>query len=84
MPSIRLERVAFAYPSSPPLLAAVDLHLTRGSTGVVGDNGAGKSTLLALVAGELAPTTGNQRDDFVVSWETSRTAPRAALVVISP
>ena len=58
MASIRLERVAFAYPSSPPLLAGVELHLVRGFTGLVGANGAGKSTLLALISGALDPTSG--------------------------
>ncbi len=58
MSLLRFERVAFAYPSAAPLFAAVDLHLARGFTGVVGDNGAGKSTLFALLTGALAPTSG--------------------------
>ena len=34
MPSIRIERLAFAYSDLVPLLSDVDLHLTRGFTGV--------------------------------------------------
>jgi ATPase subunit of ABC transporter with duplicated ATPase domains len=58
MSRLRLERVAFAYSDLVPLLSGVDLQLTRGFTGVVGENGAGKSTLLGLVEGRLAPTAG--------------------------
>jgi ATPase subunit of ABC transporter with duplicated ATPase domains len=60
MPSIRVERVAFAYTDRVPLLRDVDLHLTAAQrvVGIVGENGAGKSTLLALIRGELAPTAG--------------------------
>jgi ATPase subunit of ABC transporter with duplicated ATPase domains len=58
MLSIQLERAAFAYSDAVPLLADVDVHLTRGFTGIVGENGAGKSTLLRLIGGELAPTSG--------------------------
>ena len=73
MHSIRLERLAFAYSDRVPLLADVDLHLTRGFTGIVGENGAGKSTLLALVEGTLAPTRGR----VIVQ-------PRAAVVAHCP
>jgi len=58
MSSIRIERLAFGYSDLVPLLSEVDLHLTRGFTGVVGENGSGKSTLLRLIAGALAPTAG--------------------------
>ncbi|HEY0252681.1 MAG TPA: ATP-binding cassette domain-containing protein, partial [Kofleriaceae bacterium] len=67
MTSLRFERVAFAYPSAQPVLADVDLHVSRGFIGVVGENGAGKSTLLKLITGELVPTAGRVvRDDGLV------------------
>ncbi len=61
MPSIRLERVAFAHADHAPILSAVDLSLGAGWTAVVGENGAGKTTLLRLVAGELSPGDGRVR-----------------------
>ena len=73
MSSIRVERLAFAYSDLVPLLSDVDLHLTRGFTGVVGANGSGKSTLLGLVAGTLAPTAGRVHIQ-----------PRDALVAVCP
>jgi ATPase subunit of ABC transporter with duplicated ATPase domains len=73
MPSLRAERLAFAYADAVPILDGVDLHLPAGFTGLVGENGAGKSTLLRLLAGTLAPTAGRIRAD-----------PPDALVVLCP
>lgn len=43
-------------------LSQVDLTLRRGSVlGLVGANGAGKSTLLKIIAGSLAPTSGEMK-----------------------
>jgi lipopolysaccharide transport system ATP-binding protein len=40
-------------------LSDVSLHVASGATlGLVGNNGSGKSTLLQLIAGIMAPTTG--------------------------
>jgi ATPase subunit of ABC transporter with duplicated ATPase domains len=58
MPSVRLERLSFAHADGAPIVAAADVHLTVGWTGLVGENGAGKSTLLRLVAEELEPSAG--------------------------
>ena len=73
MSSIRIERLAFAYSDLVPLLSNVDLHLTRGFTGVVGENGSGKSTLLGLIAGALAPAAGRIHVE-----------PRDALIALCP
>jgi ATPase subunit of ABC transporter with duplicated ATPase domains len=73
MPSLRVERLTFAYSDLVPLLGDVDLHLARGFTGVVGGNGCGKSTLLGLLAGQLVPGAGR------VVCE-----PRDALIALCP
>jgi len=59
MPSILVRRAAFSYDDGKPVLADVDLHLTAGFTGLVGENGAGKTTLLALLAGDARPDKGS-------------------------
>jgi ATPase subunit of ABC transporter with duplicated ATPase domains len=61
MPSLRLERLSFAFRDSELILSGADARLDAGWTALVGDNGAGKTTLLRLVAGELAPTAGAVR-----------------------
>jgi ATP-binding cassette subfamily B protein IrtB len=59
---VRFEDVQAAYPTGPPVLTALDLHVPAGSVlAVVGPSGAGKTTVLRLVAGLLAPTTGRVR-----------------------
>jgi ATPase subunit of ABC transporter with duplicated ATPase domains len=80
MSSIRLDRVAFAYPSSPPLLAGVELHFTRGFTGIVGANGAGKSTLLALISSALVPTSGRVIRDVAPTVVAQTLDDRPAIV----
>ncbi len=73
MPSLRVHRLSFAYTDAVPLLDAVDLHLSAGWTGLVGENGAGKTTLLRLLAGELPPDEGHIRAE-----------PPSALIVVCP
>ena len=58
-PAVALRDLAFVWDGAiAPLFEHLDLHLPPGFTGVLGANGAGKSTLLRIVAGELAPTSG--------------------------
>jgi ATPase subunit of ABC transporter with duplicated ATPase domains len=70
MQALLVQGVAFAYRDAAPLFHGVDLVLTPGFYGLVGENGSGKSTLLRILAGELRPDEGR-----VVA------APEGALVV---
>ncbi|MBK9178615.1 MAG: thiol reductant ABC exporter subunit CydD [Acidimicrobiales bacterium] len=58
--AVRLEGVAFTYPSRPaPVLESVDLELRPGETvAIVGASGAGKSTLASLLLLLAAPSAG--------------------------
>jgi NitT/TauT family transport system ATP-binding protein len=61
--SLHLRDVGFAFPtrSGPPLpvLDGIDLAIPSGGiVGLIGPNGCGKSTLLRVIAGLLAPVSG--------------------------
>lgn len=57
-PILRARDISVSYESGPALEGA-DFELMTGErVAVVGPNGAGKSTLLKVIAGVLAPTTG--------------------------
>ena len=60
MPLLRLDSVHLQY-GTQVLLDGVSLSLRRGEKlGLLGRNGAGKTTLLQLLAGELAPDSGER------------------------
>ncbi|KAF0806694.1 ABC transporter-like protein [Alcanivorax xiamenensis] len=63
--ALTLDQVSFAYPDSEDtLLSNCDLTVQAGTCLVLrGDSGTGKSTLLKLIAGLLAPDTGEVRHD---------------------
>ncbi len=57
--AIRSDRVTFAYPDGPPVLADLRLHVEPGTTvALVGPTGSGKSTLAMLLARLWDPTDG--------------------------
>ncbi len=76
MNRILLERVAFAYAGSNPLIHELSLELTDGITALAGPNGSGKSTLLRLIPGELEATRGSLRCELS-SLHLLRQAPGA-------
>ena len=60
MPLLRLDQASLHY-GTQVLLDEVDLVITRGDKlGLLGRNGTGKTTLLKVLAGELAPDSGER------------------------
>jgi len=59
---LRLEQVSAGY-GAHLVLGSTDLVLTPGERiGLLGPNGAGKSTLIKLMAGDLAPQSGERQE----------------------
>jgi ATP-binding cassette subfamily F protein 3 len=57
--ALQATSIGFAYAPAPPLFTDVSITLTAGARiGIVGPNGKGKTTLLKILAGALAPSTG--------------------------
>ena len=57
--ALQARHVGFAYRPDPPLFTDLSITLTAGERiGIVGPNGKGKTTLLKILAGALAPQTG--------------------------
>jgi ATP-binding cassette subfamily F protein 3 len=57
--ALQARHVGFAYHPDPPLFTDLSITLTAGErVGIVGPNGKGKTTLLKILAGALAPRTG--------------------------
>ena len=60
MPLLRLDKASLHY-GTQILLDAVDLSISRGQKlGLLGRNGAGKTSLLKILAGEIAPDSGER------------------------
>jgi ATP-binding cassette subfamily F protein uup len=60
MPLLRLDKASLHY-GTQVLLDAVDLNIGRGEKlGLLGRNGAGKTSLLKILAGEIAPDSGER------------------------
>lgn len=61
MSSIVVSKLGWALPDGRPLFSDLDLTFGPERAGLVGRNGVGKTTLLKIVAGELAPRSGQVR-----------------------
>lgn len=56
---LTIQNLTFQFESqSEPLFQNLNLHFSKGWTGIVGKNGSGKSTLAKLIVGEIIPTQG--------------------------
>ncbi len=65
-PTVRFERVSFAYANGKPVLKDLSVTLRPGETvAIVGENGAGKTTFVKLLAGLYEPTAGRITIDGV-------------------
>jgi ATPase subunit of ABC transporter with duplicated ATPase domains len=70
-----LDRVGFAWPNGPRLIAPLDLRLVGPERlAVSGPNGSGKSTLLRLATGELEPTEGRVTRGVAAAFLDQQTA----------
>lgn len=59
---LHLDRVSFAFPGARPLFHDLSLDVQyQDRIALVGSNGSGKTTLLKIIAGEIAPTSGEVR-----------------------
>jgi ATP-binding cassette subfamily F protein uup len=70
MPLLRLDNVSLHY-GPLVLLDAIDLSVSRGrKIGLLGRNGAGKTTLLKVLAGDVAPDSGERwlRPGTRIAW----------------
>jgi ABC-type cobalt transport system, ATPase component len=57
--AFQLDRVAYAYPQSEPVLENLSLAIPEGERlSILGANGCGKSTLLKILAGLIFPQSG--------------------------
>jgi ATP-binding cassette, subfamily B, bacterial PglK len=81
---IVLEDLSFRYAADrPPALQDIDLRIpARAIVGLVGANGSGKTTLMDLIAGLLAPTTGELRIDGVLLDDANRSAWRTRIAYV--
>ncbi len=60
MNGISVQDVAYAV-AGKPILHGISLHLNEARIGIIGRNGSGKTTLLRLIAGLIAPSSGQVR-----------------------
>lgn len=84
MSSVSVKDLSFAYENSMPVFSGLSFNLPAGAlVEFRGGNGTGKSTLLRLLAGCLAPTSGEIRVEET-SISQIRGAQRLALVRLVP
>ena len=80
MSLLQLENLSVAWPTQPPVLSGLTLHMHAGErVALIGPNGAGKTTLFHTIAGVIAQQTGAVRMQGA-PVQTGRFQPGIALV----
>ncbi len=75
MNGLVVQQLTFAYRGGAPILAGLDLTVSRGEVVcLLGANGSGKSTLLACIMGFLSPPAGSISVDGVDCQENPKEA----------
>lgn len=82
-PLLQVEGLRAGYYADTPVLDGIDLDLPAGGfLALIGPNGSGKSTLLRVLAGVLAPWSGQVRLDGVDTRELTRREMARSLAVV--
>lgn len=67
-PVISFSRLSLTWPDGTPCFRDVSGSFSAPLTGLIGDNGTGKSSLIRILAGHLAPTSGEVRTPELVGY----------------
>lgn len=83
---IEIEKLVYAYPDGPRILAGIDLRIDEGTyVGIVGANGSGKSTFTKQLNALLLPTEGRVLVDGQATAEfPSEARQRVGMVLQNP
>ena len=80
---VRFDHVTFAYPTGPPVLIDVDLHIDAGTrVAIVGETGSGKSTFAKLLTRLMDPPAGAVLLDEVDVRRIEPTSLRRSVVLV--
>ncbi|MCY7400498.1 MAG: ABC transporter ATP-binding protein/permease [Nocardioides sp.] len=80
---VTFQHVTFAYPTGPPVLIDVDLHIDAGTrVAIVGETGSGKSTFAKLLTRLMDPPEGAVLLDDVDVRRLESTSLRRSVVLV--